>query len=72
MYPPHEAAGWGPAGRRPPPTPLRGAGIRCLKGTGDYSVNYTREVHPATLAAEAARGQTVGSVIPLVSFRCCF
>ena len=39
VYPPHEATGWGPAGRRPPPTPLRGAGIRCLEGTGDYSVN---------------------------------
>ena len=67
MYPPHEATGWGPAGRRPPPTPLRGAGIRCLEGIGDYSVNYTREVYPATLAVEAARGQTVGSVIPLMS-----
>ena len=69
LYPPREAAGWGPADRRPPADALAcGAPASGASRAPEiHSVNFAREVHPVTLAGEASRGQTVGGVIPLLS-----
>ena len=66
--PPARGGGLGPRRpeaprRRPFGAPASGAS----RAPEIHSVNFAREVHPVTLTVQATRGQTVGSVIPLLS-----